>query len=50
MLLKCMILKWMILESIPSKRSGLTSIDYNDNIYVFGGGDCIHISGYEESQ
>ena len=49
MLLKCMILKWMILESIPSKRSGL-SIDYNDNIYVFGGGDCIHISGYGESQ
>ncbi len=49
MLLKCMILKWMILESIPSKRSGL-SIDYNDNIYVFGGGDCIHVSGYEESQ
>jgi hypothetical protein len=42
--------KRMILESMPSKRSRLTVIDYNDNIYVLGGEDCIHVSGYGESQ
>ena len=31
--------KWIKLESMPSKRSGLTATAYNDNIYVFGGED-----------
>ena len=31
--------EWIKLESMPSKRSGLTATAYNDNIYVFGGED-----------
>lgn len=31
--------KWMTLESIPSKRSGISAASINNNIYVFGGED-----------
>ena len=31
--------KWMILESIPSKRSGISAASINNTIYVFGGED-----------
>jgi N-acetylneuraminic acid mutarotase len=31
--------EWTILESMPSKRSGITATSYNDKIFVFGGED-----------
>jgi hypothetical protein len=27
--------KWIVLKSMPSKRSKLTARAYNDNIYIF---------------
>lgn len=33
--------KWVTLESMPSKRSGITASAYNGEIFVFGGEDLI---------
>jgi N-acetylneuraminic acid mutarotase len=31
--------KWIILDPMPSKRSGISAASINNNIYVFGGED-----------
>jgi N-acetylneuraminic acid mutarotase len=32
--------EWMLLEPMPSKRSGIAAATYNDTIFVFGGEDA----------
>lgn len=40
--------KWIMLESMPSKRSGITASSFKDEIFVFGGEDITRTFGNNE--